>query len=320
MDDEMIKYVEKERERRKKEELAFLEEMNSRENELSKYREMLKLRETELDQFKDQLRKEQLEKEKLLNRELKERDQIIEARERDLYERQRKMEEKYQARHSETEKIKLKLESELAKKEAELNNLFQEVEKEKERYTEESRKSIESKSRKFVDAALQSLEKKECGFHRISKTWATIGAISIALGIAFAIFSMLYSADAYHQTGNNAISYYLYSLFRGLIVVGLFGLLSRYAFIFSNSYMHESLKSGERLHAIKFGEFYLDAYGADADWAQIKEAFEHWNISGQSAFSKRDTANSNDLVETLSKLVEKTINTKINLGSNGKSL
>ena len=311
MNDEMLEYVEKERERRKKEELAFYEEMRLRESELSKYREMLKHRESELDQFKEQLRKEQNEREKFLNKELKERDQIIEAREKELYERQKRMEEKYQARHSETEKTKLKLESELAKKEAELNSLLQEVEKEKERYTEESRKSIESKSKKFVDAALLSLENKENGFHKISKTWSAIGAFSIILGISFAIFTMFYGADVFHQTGNKSISYYLYNLFRGLIVVGLFGFLSRYAFVFSNAYMHESLKSGERLHAIKFGEFYLDAYGADADWGQIKEAFEHWNISNKSAFSKSDKLpENNQYIEMLKKSLDKAIDSQ----------
>jgi len=37
-----------------------------------------------------------------------------------------------------------------------------------------------------------------------------------------------------------------------------------------------------------FGKFYLESYGAAADWAQIKEAFEHWNIIGSNAFSKSE--------------------------------
>ena len=54
--------------------------------------------------------------------------------------------------------------------------------------------------------------------------------------------------------------------------------------------MHESLKSSERQHAINFGKFYLESYGVDADWSQIKDAFEHWNISSNTAFC----ANSSD--------------------------
>lgn len=37
-----------------------------------------------------------------------------------------------------------------------------------------------------------------------------------------------------------------------------------------------------------FGKFYLESYGANADWSQIKEAFEHWNNAPSSAFSNND--------------------------------
>jgi hypothetical protein len=48
--------------------------------------------------------------------------------------------------------------------------------------------------------------------------------------------------------------------------------------------MREALKNGDRRHAINFGKFYLESYGAAAEWSQIKEAFEHWNIAGNSSF------------------------------------
>ena len=41
-------------------------------------------------------------------------------------------------------------------------------------------------------------------------------------------------------------------------------------------------------HYINFGKFYLESYGAAAEWTQIKEAFEHWNITGSNAFSKTE--------------------------------
>lgn len=52
--------------------------------------------------------------------------------------------------------------------------------------------------------------------------------------------------------------------------------------------MREALKNADRRHAINFGKFYLESYGAAADWTQIKEAFEHWNITGDNAFSKSE--------------------------------
>ena len=306
MNDEMMEYVEKEKRDRLMKERAMYNELHERESELSKYRDMLRAREHELEEYKNRLKEEQLEREKHFRKELSERDQLIESREKELYVRQKEMERQFARRFEETEQLRESLQQELLQKEAELNNLLVEAEREKERYREESRKSIESKSQKFVDSALQLLSKKEAKFHDVSRNWSILGAFSIVFAIGFAIYTMVSSADLFHQASNNSISYYLYSLFRGLIVVSLFGALSRYAFVLSNSFMHESLKSGERLHAIKFGEFYLDAYGADAEWEQLKEAFENWNISGNSAFSRKDVeANSNDLAGTIADSLEK---------------
>jgi hypothetical protein len=45
----------------------------------------------------------------------------------------------------------------------------------------------------------------------------------------------------------------------------------------------------------------MESYGAAADWTQIKEAFEHWNITGDSAFSSKSEDNNLD-VTTLEKV------------------
>jgi hypothetical protein len=52
--------------------------------------------------------------------------------------------------------------------------------------------------------------------------------------------------------------------------------------------MREALKNADRRHAINFGKFYLESYGAAAEWSQVKEAFEHWNITGENAFSPKN--------------------------------
>lgn len=257
MNEEMAEYVEKQRSDRLNKDRAMYEEFKTREQELSMHREMLRQRESELEKYKNQLKEEQLEREKILQREIRERDKLIESRERELYSRQKEMEHNFKARFEEAENLRINLQNEILRKETELSNLLIETEREKEKYREESRKAIESKSQKFVDSALKLLEKKEDKFQKTAKTWSFAGALSIVAAIGFAIFSMISSADYFHSANNSSISFYIYTLFRGLIVVGLFGAFARYAFVLSGSFMHESLKSGERLHAIKFGEFYL---------------------------------------------------------------
>lgn len=285
MSDDISKMVKQEYAKRELEGKEIAEFLNKREIDLSNYRKTLQLRESELEEYKNKLERDSLEREESFRRELKHRERMFEERERELFARQSNIEKRFKTQFEETEKLREQLQNELLKKDEELKKLILETEKEKEKYREESRKTIESKSRKFVQSALQLLQDKEEKFRFFGTAWSVVGAVSIASGIIFAVVVMISGADNFHQAQDAGISYYLYVLFRGIIVIGLFAALARYAFIYGNAFMHESLKNGERLHAIKFGEFYLDAYGADANWDTIKDAFSNWNLSSHSAFS-----------------------------------
>ncbi|WP_417285864.1 hypothetical protein [Cobetia marina] len=285
---------------------SFNEEVVSRERDLRMYTAELRKREIELENHSKKLNQQQLDKEKFFQKEIAEREKLFKERERELNLRQKKIERAYREKIIEADKVRERLNDEMAQKDKELKQLLIEAEKERERYREETRNTIETKSEKFVSSALELLSNKEARFHKIAWWWSFIGVVSIVLSIGFAIFTMINSASEFHRVSNSTSLYFVYSLFRGLVVVSLFGILSRYAFVLSNSFMHESLKSGERLHAIKFGEFYLDAYGADAEWDQLKEAFEHWNISGGSAFSKKEKSMAdNGVADTVLTGVEK---------------
>lgn len=283
-------------------------EIRRREMEVEEAKKELSIQKDEMYEYRDKIEQEYMLKNKSLAEQKSLFNKEIASREARFHAEQKKLETNFSERLSEVEQARGILEKEYQIKQSHLNELIRETEKEKERYREESRKSIESKTEKFVQSALDLLGDKENRFHDISKYWAVIGVASIIFSIVFAIWVTIDSANAYHSANNSSIAYYVYSLLRGLIVVSLFGLLARYAFLISNSYMHESLKSGERLHAIKFGEFYLDAYGADAEWDQLKEAFENWNISGVSAFSRKENAQSTDYTD----LVVSTINKGMN--------
>ena len=189
-------------------------------------------------------------------------------------------------RQEEAEALRAKLEHEVISREAQLQEALQQLNLEKERYTEENRKKIEHTSKNYVSDTLSALEKKETQFHLISKIWSVIGVVSLAGGLGF--FGYVTISNFASIPNPVSWEFITFSVFKGLIVVALFVALAKYAFLFSNSYMRESLKNADRRHAINFGNFYLESYGGAAEWAQIKEAFEHWNIIGTNAFSKID--------------------------------
>ena len=262
-----------------------IKHIEMREHELMQLREHIQEQEKQLDEYRAKLKNEQFAREKELQKELEERERYFIEREKKLVERQRGIEKHFHDRQIETEELRNHFRREVERRETELQMMRDELQKEKERYNEESKKKIEQTSRDYVSEALELLGKKETEFHSRSKTWGAIGAWSIIGGLIF----FGYVTIASFSIIPNPVSweFITFTVFKGLIVLALFVALAKYSLIFSNSYMREALKNADRRHAINFGKFYLESYGASAEWEQIKEAFEHWNITGENAFSKQ---------------------------------
>ncbi|MEY8216015.1 MAG: hypothetical protein RPR97_16215, partial [Colwellia sp.] len=209
--------------------------------------------------------------------------------EKSLTERQKEFELSYQNRQVEINELRHHLKQQIVEREADALSMKEDLEREKQKYDEENRKKIERTSTDYVSEAIELLGKKESEFHSRSKSWAAIGAGSLIGGALF--FGYVTVTSFVSIPDPVTWQFITFSVFKGLIAVILFAALAKYSLVFSNSYMREALKNADRRHAINFGKFYLETHGASADWEQIKEAFEHWNITGENAFSKTTDAN-----------------------------
>lgn len=112
------------------------------------------------------------------------------------------------------------------------------------------------------------------------------GYMALIIGVLAAFFLIKESLDK----ELSVTSIVLLSI-KGIIGVGLLVASSKYAFTLGKSYMNESLKNSDRLHAISFGKFYLQAYGEVVTPADVKEVFQHWNIAKDSSFKELGTQN-----------------------------
>jgi hypothetical protein len=279
-------------------------QFEERERELLEYRALIQQQEKQLDEYRTRLKHEQMAREKELQAELEARERHFADRERNFYARQTEIEHHLLKRQEEADALRVKLERELIAREEKLQDALQQLKQEKERYTEESRKKIERTSKDYVLDALSALDNKEAQFHLISKIWSAIGATSLAGGLAF--FGYITISSIGNIPNPVTWEFIAFSVLKGLIAVALFAGLAKYAFLFSNSYMREALKNADRRHAINFGKFYLESYGAAAEWPQIKEAFEHWNIIGTNAFSKPEESQLDvTALEKLASTIEK---------------
>ena len=256
----------------------------AQQREIMRYRKLIAEQEREFEAYRVKLREEQLAREKALQHELEEREALFAEREKKLIERQREFEHQLMKRQAEVESLRKHLAEELGAREAKLQQALLQLQQEKERYNEESRERIERTSKDYVSEALNILDSKEKQFHRISKIWSFIGASALIAGLGFFTYVTISSVLTTPQI--ITWEYIVFSVSKGLIAVALLVGLARYAFLFSSSYMREALKNGDRRHAINFGKFYLESYGTAADWSQVKEAFEHWNITSANAFSR----------------------------------
>ncbi|WP_421240017.1 hypothetical protein [Aeromonas enteropelogenes] len=304
--------------RRREEAKKENEYLNARERELSKYREIIQQQERELDAYRSKLKEEQIAKERELRRELEERERFFVDREKKLLERQKEFEKYFHLRESEAVELRNKLENEVAQRESELKRAEIELKQEKERLTEESRKKLEQTSRDYVADALEALSNKETKFHTISKIWSGIGAGALLVG--FALFVVITFRTNLADLKDMSWPFLVFTFFKGLVAVGLLLAVAKYSYMFSSSYMQESLKNADRRHAINFGKFYLESYGSTADWSEVKEAFEHWNITGTNAFSKHE-ANTLDasVLEKALEIVERAGKSTVDILSKSKN-
>jgi hypothetical protein len=151
----------------------------------------------------------------------------------------------------------------------------------------EIQERIERTSADYIEEALRSLGAREERFRRTAFGWYSAGFIALISGIAA---SVVLTKDALVKGAPGSDwPTFAYLALKSVIIIGLLVASSKYSFSLGRSYMTESLKNADRVHAISFGKFYLGAYGEKATWPEIKEAFQYWNIDKDSAFSLSNT-------------------------------
>lgn len=80
----------------------------------------------------------------------------------------------------------------------------------------------------------------------------------------------------------------IFSSLHNVLTLAVLASLSRLCFILGKSFMVEAIRNGDRIHAISFGKFYIQAYGKQASRQEIREVLGDWNIDKGSSFHTQD--------------------------------
>lgn len=144
---------------------------------------------------------------------------------------------------------------------------------------QEVRERVKRTSADYIQASLKELVGRETRYRRLSYAWYATGYCSLVIGLGVT----LWRAAVFSSPEGDWASYVQFTTLV-VVAIALVGALARYSFILGKSYAVEGLRNSDRVHAIRFGEFYLNAFGENAKWTEVKEAFQHWNIDPGSAF------------------------------------
>ena len=301
----------------------LIQQLRQRQDELAKnekdafereqaYRLQIESQKKELEDFRRALHRDQSEREAAYAKELDAHRQRLAQQEAQLIHHLRDSEKQFGTRLAALEEERAKLEAGIREKEVELKIAHEEFTKEKARYAAESVKRVQENATTYVSQALGALDSASKRYRAFSGYWSIGGVVALGAGIGVAAyFGMVGLAE---PGGGKQLdwAHVVFYTFKGLLLIALFVALAKYCFVYSQSFMHEALKSTERKHAINFGQFYLESYGANADWTQIKEAFEHWNISPSSSFVRSNVeAFDPKVMDRIAQLVESVSKLKV---------
>lgn len=141
--------------------------------------------------------------------------------------------------------------------------------------------NIDRSAPSYIENTLDDLENRRKFTYTISMTWIGIGFTSLVLGLVFG-YRLL---DSFLQLLVEHDFDPVLLTFLGAksaVLLGLLTAISKYALSLGKMNDAKAEKLADRRHAISFGKFYLNIYGAEASPEDVVSVFQHWNI-GQAA-------------------------------------
>ena len=175
----------------------------------------------------------------------------------------------------------------------------------KEEEREEVQKKVEVSAADFIQKSLTELHEREISYRRLAYFWYGAAYITLVGSVAYGVWRALVQAPAAKEW--QALVELVIS---GIIVIALLIALAKYAFTLGKSFMVEALRNADRRHAISFGEFYLRAFGGSAEWKDVKDAFQNWNIDKGSYFIGQNQSDFDPQILALAIEIAKSLSAK----------
>jgi len=189
----------------------------------------------------------------------------------------------------------------LVRKIDETINLFLGKKIANEEKAQEIKEKIETTAPTYISETIIELSNREKYQRFMAVIWYALGFLSLVGGIVVALWFSNNTLGVFDGRENWSLTLF-YGL-KSIFIIILLIASSKYSFNLAKSYMAESLKIADRIHAISFGKFYLQVFKDQINPSEIKEIFRDWNINNQTNnFSNQSAADYDPMI--LQKLVE----------------
>ena len=154
---------------------------------------------------------------------------------------------------------------------------------ENQKKAKQEKEKIEAKVKnglsQYIDDVFVTLQKNEKRNKWFAYGLYSLSAIAL-IGIPLIIYFTAH-IDILSTENEKLIAYGVIYLFFTIILVSF----SKLFFTLAKAFMVESIRCSDRIHAISFGKFFIEAYGDEATIEQILQAFSAWNYdNGGSSF------------------------------------
>jgi len=157
-------------------------------------------------------------------------------------------------------------------------NLLREEKENLKRTTEEEAETFKESKTEFIKKTLDRLEKNEKRNRRMGYVCYIAACICLVFSVLYSLnrTNLVFQLNEWQMAISKTIS--------GVLTLVLILALGRLLFVLGKSFMVESIRNSDRIHAISFGEFYLNVYGKVATRDEVREVFGNWNIDNGSSF------------------------------------
>lgn len=109
----------------------------------------------------------------------------------------------------------------------------------------ERRERLEQNAAVYVDEALASLQIREVRWKRAAHIWHALGITALLSGVLAMVLLSMKSLDAI-GAANRQWPLVAYVALKSILLIGLLGVVSKYAFTLGRLYMNEALKTADR--------------------------------------------------------------------------